>query len=198
MVGEIGQQAAIVYYVARDPRRARDYVATSRAIMIVTGTVAAVAGFLIAPTLSHDHPGQTFAYRVLFACAPVAFVAASYLFALQARAIRRWVVTRAIQPTVYLALIVALVVGRRLTLDAAALVVVTSIVVQAIVARHFCAQAGLLRGASTAAWVALCLATERASSLRRAPRRSIPTSIKWCSPRRCRLLHSDSIPWPPH
>src|SRR6266851_4301434 len=49
MLGEIGQPAAICYYVAQDPRRARSYVATSRAMMLGTGVLALVAGLLLAP-----------------------------------------------------------------------------------------------------------------------------------------------------
>src|ERR1700732_2940240 len=40
MVGGMGHPAALCYYVAHDPRRARGYVATSRAMMLTTGAVA--------------------------------------------------------------------------------------------------------------------------------------------------------------
>src|SRR5580700_7250557 len=56
IVGGVGQPAALCFYVARDPLRARDYVATSRAMMLVTGTIALAAGFLLAPLLAHGQP----------------------------------------------------------------------------------------------------------------------------------------------
>jgi O-antigen/teichoic acid export membrane protein len=146
VLGEIGQQSAIVYYVARNPSRARDYVATSRTIMVLSGAVMAVAGLALAPILSHGHAGQTLAYRAVFICSPLIFVGASYLFALQARNIHRWIVIRAVQPTVYLLMMTGLIVLQRLTLDTAVLVAVTSFIVQAIASRHFCGSEGLLRG----------------------------------------------------
>ena len=39
MIGGMGQPAALCFYVARDPLRAREYVATSRAMMLTTGTI---------------------------------------------------------------------------------------------------------------------------------------------------------------
>src|ERR1700722_1520956 len=53
MVGGMGQPAALCYYVAHDPRRARGYVATSRAMMLTTGAVALVAGLVLASVLAH-------------------------------------------------------------------------------------------------------------------------------------------------
>ena len=38
LLGEVGQTAAVCFYVARDPCRARGYVATSRMMMLLTGT----------------------------------------------------------------------------------------------------------------------------------------------------------------
>ena len=60
------------------------YVATSRAMMLVTGTAALGGGLLLAPVLAHGNPGLTMAYRIAFATSIVGFVAASYTFSLQA------------------------------------------------------------------------------------------------------------------
>ena len=43
MVGEVGQTAAVCFFVARDPHHARGYVATSRTMMLVTGAAALAA-----------------------------------------------------------------------------------------------------------------------------------------------------------
>ena len=90
IVGGMGQPAALCFYVARDPLRARQYVATSRAMMLVTGSAALIAGVLLAPALSRDNPEVATGYRIAFGASIVAFVAASYTFSLQARDLHRW------------------------------------------------------------------------------------------------------------
>src|SRR6266536_2633346 len=49
---------------SRDPRSARDYVATSRTMMLVTGGAAVAGGLLLAPVLAHGNPGLADAYRI--------------------------------------------------------------------------------------------------------------------------------------
>ncbi|MHB1593664.1 MAG: UDP-N-acetylglucosamine 2-epimerase [Streptosporangiaceae bacterium] len=53
MVGGMGQPAALCFYVAHDPARAPEYVATSRAMMLVTGGLALTGGILLAPVPAH-------------------------------------------------------------------------------------------------------------------------------------------------
>jgi hypothetical protein len=65
MVGGLGQPTALCFDVAHDPRNARSYVATSRAMMLVTGTSALARVILFAP-----RPGNaelTLAHRIAFA-----------------------------------------------------------------------------------------------------------------------------------
>jgi O-antigen/teichoic acid export membrane protein len=146
VVGEVGQSAAIVYFVSRHPDRARDYVATSRNIMLVTGGLVTVVGFFLAPTLSHGLASETMAYRVMFLTCPVAFVGSSFLFALQARSIGLWIVLRAIQPVMYFVIVVAFIVSGHLTLETAVAAVVASVVAQAILSFWGCGRRGLLGG----------------------------------------------------
>jgi len=146
ILGELGQQAAIVYYVAHEPGRARDYVVTSRNIMLATGTAVAVVGVLLAPALSHGVADETLAYRALFVTCPLAFVSSSFMFSLQARSIHRWIVLRAVQPVGYLLLTLTLIGSHRLTLGTAAASVVVSIVVQAVMSWAYCAREGLVGG----------------------------------------------------
>ena len=108
MAGGVGQPAAVCFYVARYPRRARGYVATSRTMMLTTGAVALLAGLCGAPLLAHGNPGLTEAYRIAFASSVIAFVGASYTFALQARDTRRWNLVRVSQPLLALAAIILL------------------------------------------------------------------------------------------
>ena len=97
-IGGMGQPAALCFHVAHDPGNARGYVATSRAMMLVTGTAALAGGILLAPLLARGNAGLTVAYRIAFATSIVAFVGASYTFSLQARNLRWWNEVRVTQP----------------------------------------------------------------------------------------------------
>ena len=66
MLGAMGQPAALCFHVARDPERARQYVATSRAMMLGTGTLAVIVGILLAPVLGHGQPKLILAYQLAF------------------------------------------------------------------------------------------------------------------------------------
>jgi antigen flippase len=146
VLGELGQCAAICYYVARDPRRAKHYVATARNIMLCTGGLVAIVGVLVAPALAHGNVGVCFGYRLLFAACPLSFVGASYLFALQGRSIGRWLVGRATQPIVYLLLVGALKLGSALTLRHVLEALVFSFLSQTLIARELCSSVGLTGG----------------------------------------------------
>jgi O-antigen/teichoic acid export membrane protein len=146
MVGGMGQPAALCFYVARDPGNARGYVATSRAMMLATGTVALMAGLLLSPVLSHGEPRLTDAYRIVFAGSVIAFVGASYTFSLQARSLEQWNLVRLSQPVLGMAGIVLLWRLRLLTLDAAAVVLVATMLLQLGWAYHACRGTGLAPG----------------------------------------------------
>ena len=98
MVGGMGQPAALCFYVARDPQRARDYVATSRAMMLLSGAVVIMGGLLLAPLLAHGLHQVSAGYRIAFGASIMAFVGASYAFALQARDLHQWNLVRVSQP----------------------------------------------------------------------------------------------------
>jgi O-antigen/teichoic acid export membrane protein len=146
VVGSLGQPAALCFYVARSPQRAREYVATSRAMMLVTGALAIAAGLLLAPVLAHGNPGLTAAYRIVFGGSLLAYVGASYTFSLQARDIDRWNALRLSQPVLGCLALCALWALRLLTLDAALLAMLGSMLVQLGWAHHCCRRAGLAPG----------------------------------------------------
>jgi len=132
LVGGMGQPAAVVYYVAREPPRARDYVATSRTMMLATGFVALVVGVLLAPVLGHGLPALTAGYRIAFGALIVAFVGGSFTASLQARDLHRWNVVRVIQPVLGLIAIVVLWRLRRLTLDGVMVVIAAAMLLQLV------------------------------------------------------------------
>jgi O-antigen/teichoic acid export membrane protein len=146
VAGQVGQPVAICFYVARDPRQARDYVATSRAMMLAAGTVAVLAGLLVAPVLTHGYPGAASACRLAFAAAMISFVGTSYIFALQARDTSRWNLVRLSQPVLGLAGTTLLWRLHRLTLGAAIGLLVVTLAMQLGYAYYWCGQSGLTRG----------------------------------------------------
>jgi O-antigen/teichoic acid export membrane protein len=148
-VGQMGQQIALCFYVAHDPARARAYVATSRAMMLVTGTVALVAGMLLAPVLARGHPGLATAYRIAFATLLISCVSSSYTSALMGHAFDLWNKVRLGQPLVALAAVIVLWKLRLLTLDTALMVFLGSLLVQLCLAYWGCRRVGLTPGRVT-------------------------------------------------
>lgn len=146
MVGGMGQPAALCFYVSRDPLRARQYVATSRAMMLTTGALALGAGLLFANVLSRGNPEVANGYRVAFGTSIVAFVGASYTFSLQARDLHRWNVVRVSQPVLSLLGMGLLWYMRLLTLYTALLVVAATMVLQLFWAYRCCRLTGLAPG----------------------------------------------------
>jgi O-antigen/teichoic acid export membrane protein len=146
MIGGMGQPAALCFHVAHDPGNARSYVATSRAMMLVTGIAALAGGILLAPLLARGNAGLTVAYRIAFATSIVAFVGASYTFSLQAKNLRWWNTVRVSQPVFSLALLVVLWRLRMLTLIAAVIVLAFTMCLQLGWAYYRCRSAGLAPG----------------------------------------------------
>jgi O-antigen/teichoic acid export membrane protein len=146
MVGGMGQPAALCFFVASDPQRAREYVATSRAMMVTTGMLALAAGMLLAPTLAHGNPGLTVGYRIAFAASIVAFVGASYTFSLQARNLHSWNLVRVSQPVLSVVAIGVMWRLHLLTLDATLIILAVTMVLQLAWAYISCRKAGLVPG----------------------------------------------------
>jgi O-antigen/teichoic acid export membrane protein len=146
IIGGLGQPAALCFYVARDPGRARDYVATSRTMMLTTGAIALAIGMLLTPVLAHREPGVALAYRIAFGSSIAAFVGASYTFALQGRDLHRWNLVRISQPLLSMVAIGVLWRLRMLTLDSAVLVLFATMLAQLIWAHAGCKQVGLAGG----------------------------------------------------
>jgi O-antigen/teichoic acid export membrane protein len=146
VAGEVGQTAAVCFYVARDPMRARGYVATARGTMLATGAIALATGYIAAPALGHGDPGLTGAYRLAFSGSVIAFTGASYTFALQARSIGRWNLVRFTQPAVGLAGLAVLWQLRMLSLQTAVGALIGSMTIQLCVAYYWCRRCDLAPG----------------------------------------------------
>lgn len=150
MVGTMGQPAALCFHVAHDPGLAREYVATSRAMMLVTGTAALVGGILLAPLLAHGNAELTVAYRIAFSASILAFIGASYTFSLQARNLRWWNTVRVSQPVLSLVSMVVLWRLHLLTLTAVLIVLAMTMLVQLGWAYNRCRAADLVPGRAQA------------------------------------------------
>ena len=153
MVGGMGQPAALCFHVARNPLRAREYVATSRAMMLTTGMIALISGMLLAPVLAHGVAAVLLGYRIAFGVSIVAFVGASYTFSLQARDLRRWNVVRVSQPVLSLLAMAVLWRLRLLTLDRTLIVLSGSMLLQLGWAYLSCRRTSLAPGHAHAALV---------------------------------------------
>jgi O-antigen/teichoic acid export membrane protein len=146
IIGQCGQPAALCYYVARDPLRARQYVATSNTIMLFAGALVLAAGVLLAPVLAHGIPQVTEGYRIALAAAAAALLSTSYISSLQARDMHLWNVVRVSQPVLSLLAIVGLWSLRMLTLGGALIVLAVTLLLQLAFAYRCCRLSGLAPG----------------------------------------------------
>lgn len=146
-VGEVGQTAATTYFAARDPAAAPRVLTTSRRIMTVTGAVATLIGFLIAPLLAHHSRSLTIAYWTVFASCLPSFIGASCTFTLQARHLKAWNIVRIAQPALYFAVVVAAWAGGFLTLEMASIAIASTVSLQTLLAYMLCRRVGLTGGA---------------------------------------------------
>jgi O-antigen/teichoic acid export membrane protein len=146
MIGQMGLPAALCFYVAKDPQRARDYVATSRTMMLAAGLLALVAGLLLAPVLSRGNPEVADGYRIAFATSIVTCVGIAYTYSLQARHLLRWNVVRAIQPILTLLILCILWLLKLVTLNAALLVLAATLTLQLGWGYWYCRQNALAPG----------------------------------------------------
>jgi O-antigen/teichoic acid export membrane protein len=154
LVGDVGLTVSVSYYVAHDPQRTREYVATARATMVVTGTVVLMAGIIAAPVLAHGNPGLAFVYRLAFGGSLIAFASASYVASLLPCDIWRWNLVSLSQPVLGLAGYIVLSRLHRLGLQTAIEAIIVSMAVQLGCAYYWCRRSGLAPGCAQAkfAW----------------------------------------------
>ena len=150
LIAEIGQTAAVCFYVAHEPDDARGYLATSRTLVLAASVVTVAAGMLVAPVLARGNAGLTTAYRIAFATLLVALVRTSYTYALQARDLHRWNTALVLQPALSLVAMIVLWRLRLLTLDSALIVIAASILAQLAYSYWGCRRPGLAPGRAEA------------------------------------------------
>jgi O-antigen/teichoic acid export membrane protein len=146
IVGQMGLQAALCFYVAKDPQRARDYVATARAMMLATGALAFIAGLLIAPVLSRGNPEVADDYRIVFGISIVTYVGIAYTYSLQPRHLLGWNVIRTIQPVLSLLILCILWFLKLLTLNTTLFVLAAALTLQLGCGYWYCRRNALAPG----------------------------------------------------
>jgi oligosaccharide repeat unit polymerase len=99
-------------------------------MMLVTGVLALVAGFLLAPVLSHGNPETAGYYRIAFCISALTYVGISYSYALQPRHLSRWNEVRTVQPVLTLLILCVLWLLKALTLNAALFTVAVTLLLQ--------------------------------------------------------------------
>ena len=146
LVGELGQTASVTYHVARFSDRARDYLATSVRTLTVSGLIAIPIVLVAAPYLADGRSAREAGFKILAVALPIAFVGASYTFALQANRIDWWNWVRFSQPVVWFLGLMVLLWVEDVELSVILVIYVFSVLVQLPVAVILCARAGLLGG----------------------------------------------------
>jgi O-antigen/teichoic acid export membrane protein len=147
-IGQLGQTATVTYFVAHHPGQARDFLATSRGLVVGAGLLTAIAGWWAAPVLAGRAPELLWCYRLMFAACVVCFLGGSYLYALQARHLTAWNAIGLAQPLAFAVAIAALVHARRVGLVPVLGMLVTTLFGQALLAYVCCARYGLAGGRS--------------------------------------------------
>jgi O-antigen/teichoic acid export membrane protein len=149
-IGCMGQPEALCFYVASDPRRAREYVATSRTMMLTTGMIVLVGGLLLAPLIARGDPAVAIGLRLAFGGAIVSFLAGSYTASLQASHLQRWNLAGLCQPVLSLIAMGVLWRLRLLSLDVIIVVVTATMLLQLGFAYSCCKRSRLVPGRTRA------------------------------------------------
>jgi O-antigen/teichoic acid export membrane protein len=146
IVGELGQTAATTFFVAQNPGRAPDYLATSRNMMTISGVVTLVAGILVAPVLARGDGETLWGYRVMFMTCLAGFVGASYTFSLQSSNLTRWNLLRISQPVLFATAVAILHLVGHLGLMTVLVTLSITTVMQTVLGYWFCVNERLTGG----------------------------------------------------
>lgn len=134
VITEVGQSAAVTYFVAKDPQNGYEYIVVARRIMLAGSIVLVAIGFISAELLADGQTQLAMIYRVMFTGTLLNALAAPYVYALQALSFPKWNLVRATQPIVYVCCIFSLFLMDSITLFTAIISTIFSIAAQLFVA----------------------------------------------------------------
>lgn len=154
MAGEVGQTSATCYFASREPHRAADWLATSRALMLVSGAATVVVGLVLAHLLGGGREDLTWSYRIAFVVCAINYIAMCYLGGLQARAMSRWNVARTAQSVFFLAGVLALMLTDSMSVPNTMLAFAAAVAAYTVLTYALSATSGLAGGAVRTSMVA--------------------------------------------
>lgn len=140
MFASVGVLQATCYWISRRPDEGIAIMQRAVRVAVLTGTVIGVVGYFTAPLLGRTDSVTTM-LRIVLAFSPAFIGGGVWISSLQAVDIRLWNRSRVVQPMLYFACILGLVISGSLTLRSATAVVCGSVVIQAWYARHLTASA---------------------------------------------------------
>lgn len=132
--GELGQSAAVTYFVARAPSSARDVIRRSRHIMVTVSSIMMVAGFVASSNLAGGDRELALAYVVAFSGVGLNAILAPFIYALQALSLSRWNLVRVSQPVLNLLAVIVWYLAAPFTVLAASICLLLSYGAQMLIA----------------------------------------------------------------
>ncbi|TFD16307.1 oligosaccharide flippase family protein [Cryobacterium sp. TMT4-10] len=146
VLGELGQSGSVTFWVARASNHKKDYVASSRVLMLIAGGTVSALGILMSGVLAQGVESVTTSYRIAFFGCLLNSICAASVYALQSVSIKRWNVVRLCQPVAYVAIVWAFSVLGILDIIWLSVALVLSIAAQFTVAMFHSYKVGLAGG----------------------------------------------------
>lgn len=147
-VGELGLTTSTTFFVARNLANAREYIATSRRLLVLSGVLFGSVGMAITPALSSSNRAVTIGYLVMFGTVSVYLSGASFIFGLQGAATTSWNLVRVFQPVAFASVVWSFAATGKLTLTTCLNAVAATIIAQAFLAYLLCRRTGLSGGSA--------------------------------------------------
>jgi O-antigen/teichoic acid export membrane protein len=146
VMGEFGQSGAVTYWVAHEPKGAKQFVASARVLMLMAGGVVSVVGICISGFLAGGDSAVAIAYQIAFAGCILNSLCAGAVYALQSLSLWRWNIVRLTQPVAYVCLIIALWLTGVLNIAWLSIALVASIAIQFVIVAIQSRAVGIIGG----------------------------------------------------
>ncbi|MDX2377637.1 oligosaccharide flippase family protein [Microbacterium sp. LRZ72] len=134
-LGELGQSGAITHWVARLTNRAPVLIASGRVLTICAAVLVGGSAVAIAPILADGDSQLAVAYAIAFSTCFLNGLWGPFVYALQATSIRMWNIVRLVQPLTYAAGVGVLFMAMSVSIVGLAIALLSSAVLQLILAR---------------------------------------------------------------
>jgi O-antigen/teichoic acid export membrane protein len=132
-LASFGTTQATCYWISKEKKDAPAIIGTAAAVALVTGVVVAVVGLALAPLIARSTQVER-GLVVLFVLSPAFIGGGVWMSSLQALDIKRWNLSRAVQPLAYFAALLSLWLLGELTLTTAVASVAGALLLQTVYA----------------------------------------------------------------